>query len=831
MHRVIYILSFIVCHLSLFAQSGSVYQISSHFADINTEQERYNDLYDYLQILVDPTGNWTYTDVLKKKDQFTTNHTRTASNLDSVYWARLEFHASEAGKYLFSAGYPFDDYALVDIYYENGDSIVHQVGGAQRLAVEKTIRRSGSYFWVEVPKDTVLTVYLRLDNVAWKSDFWRRNPVSIYHIDPTSAPDLTGAYVLPDFPEDRVAVNSWEPNQISKFPGAYTVPSYWLTEPPKIISLGRYFEFFPDQECTFTLEELQAKWDDQAFLRGYKWFEFDFGSCYWAHLVVINPKPFAQSRTFAYFNYPWDEITYFLPDPTGRYEQFTAFPNEHQMEAFSFTIQALDTMSIYIRYPPRSYGYRSNGSMVDVEPEGLNQQQNLVGYKYFLCGGVIFFLVYCLLQLIVSRDKLLLNYFLSVLGTFIFLLMVLDDSQLFGFTQIFYLHLPNPGRSLLTAVAGTISAIGSLNFTGIAFQLNSTFPNLDRIRNYGVWIVLILGLIISVFEIWFWETESFYADKMHQFLHFFIYNFYALIAAFILFTSIKAVFRGVPLSRSFLIALLPFCLGVVVSNFGLFAFVSPFVRQFLFIAGMLLSTMLFGVLVAGRSNLLKLEKARAIQQKTQLENQLLLIESKALRAQMNPHFIFNCLNSIKSLIQEAANKQAVHYLNLFSKFIRKILQNSEEKQITLEEELEMSRLYIEMEKLRFEKSFTYKVEIDPGVDTSFFKVPPMILQPFLENAIWHGLMHKEGEREIKLEIKAKGEGVKCIVEDNGIGRQQAAALNLNRQHRHRSFGTRLILDRLQVNKDLFNSHFMVDIIDKMVNDQSAGTRVELVLEG
>ena len=136
-----------------------------------------------------------------------------------------------------------------------------------------------------------------------------------------------------------------------------------------------------------------------------------------------------------------------------------------------------------------------------------------------------------------------------------------------------------------------------------------------------------------------------------------------------------------------------------------------------------------------------------------------------------------------------------------------------------------------MEKLRFEKSFTFRLDVDPAVDTSFFRVPPMILQPFLENAIWHGLMHKDGEREIKLEIKPEGDGIKCIVEDNGIGREQAATLNLSRQHQHRSFGTRLILDRLKVNKELFNSHFVVNIIDKMTNGRAAGTRVELSLGG
>jgi sensor histidine kinase YesM len=244
---------------------------------------------------------------------------------------------------------------------------------------------------------------------------------------------------------------------------------------------------------------------------------------------------------------------------------------------------------------------------------------------------------------------------------------------------------------------------------------------------------------------------------------------------------------------------------------------------------MLLTLMLFGVLVASKNSLLKQEEHKAAQQKVILENELLQIESKALRAQMNPHFIFNCLNSIKSLIQEEANKKAIHYLTLFSKFIRNVLHYSEEKQITLEEELQLSKTYLEMEKLRFEKSFSYSLQIAPNVDTSFIKVPPMILQPFLENAIWHGLLHKDGERELKLTVQGEEDSIVCIIEDNGIGREQAKVLQLSTQKQHRSFGTQLTQDRLQVNNRLFNSQYLVNIIDKMIQGKAAGTRVELHL--
>ena len=240
--------------------------------------------------------------------------------------------------------------------------------------------------------------------------------------------------------------------------------------------------------------------------------------------------------------------------------------------------------------------------------------------------------------------------------------------------------------------------------------------------------------------------------------------------------------------------------------------------------------MLYGVLAGARINLMKKEEHDTARQQMQLQNELLQIESKALRAQMNPHFIFNCLNSIKSLIQEGEHKIAIHYLTLFADFIRNVLHYSEEKQISLDQELEISRLYLEMEKLRFESSFAYQIETDPGVDTSFIRVPPMILQPFLENAIWHGLLHKKGERLLKLEVRAQGEFVKCVIDDNGVGRMQASVWQNGPHAEHRSFGTKLIQDRLKINKLLFDHKFKVDIIDKMVNGTAVGTRVELSLE-
>ncbi len=128
-----------------------------------------------------------------------------------------------------------------------------------------------------------------------------------------------------------------------------------------------------------------------------------------------------------------------------------------------------------------------------------------------------------------------------------------------------------------------------------------------------------------------------------------------------------------------------------------------------------------------------------------------------LRSQMNPHFIFNSLNSIKLYIINNEKENAVYYLNKFSKLIRKILMASKEKEITLAEELETMDLYMNIENIRFSNEINYKTNISPDIDLQAIKVPSLILQPFLENALWHGLSSKKDNKNINLEITNENE--------------------------------------------------------------------------
>lgn len=212
------------------------------------------------------------------------------------------------------------------------------------------------------------------------------------------------------------------------------------------------------------------------------------------------------------------------------------------------------------------------------------------------------------------------------------------------------------------------------------------------------------------------------------------------------------------------------------------------------------------------------------QLKTEFNKKLAEIEMTALRAQMNPHFLFNCLNSINRFIVRSDPETASNYLTKFSRLIRMILQNSKSPTISLKSELEALTLYIEMEEMRFENRFDYDIHVADTVEADFIEVPPLLIQPYVENAIWHGLMHKETRGRLTVEVTREGEWLRCVVEDNGIGRRRAQELKSKSATRDKSMGMKITTDRLS----LYQSKTRVEVIDLMDNNgMAAGTRVVL----
>jgi hypothetical protein len=225
-------------------------------------------------------------------------------------------------------------------------------------------------------------------------------------------------------------------------------------------------------------------------------------------------------------------------------------------------------------------------------------------------------------------------------------------------------------------------------------------------------------------------------------------------------------------------------------------------------------------------NDLQLQKLEYEKSKVELQKQATELEMQALRAQMNPHFIFNSLNSVNRFILQNNKEQASEYLTKFSKLVRMILQNSQASLITLESELESLELYLDLEALRFNHHFTYKVKLSNDIDAEMLKVPPLIIQPYVENSIWHGLMHKEEKGQLDIEINMENNFLFIKITDDGIGRKQAAAHNSKYATNHKSVGLKITGERIAKIQGLHASESPVIINDLIYADGSAaGTEV------
>jgi len=214
----------------------------------------------------------------------------------------------------------------------------------------------------------------------------------------------------------------------------------------------------------------------------------------------------------------------------------------------------------------------------------------------------------------------------------------------------------------------------------------------------------------------------------------------------------------------------------------------------------------------------------------EFQQQATELEMQALRAQMNPHFIFNCLSSINRFILINKTEEASDYLTKFSRLIRMALHNSEKPLITLESELEALRLYLDLERLRFKNAFNYSICLINTIDINAVYIPPMLIQPFAENAIWHGLMHKKGIGCLDIQLCAAGKILTCSIIDNGIGRNMAAALNSRSAEKNKSMGVDITTGRLALLNKSKNEAAFLNIEDLMDDEgNGCGTRVVLTM--
>jgi sensor histidine kinase YesM len=236
----------------------------------------------------------------------------------------------------------------------------------------------------------------------------------------------------------------------------------------------------------------------------------------------------------------------------------------------------------------------------------------------------------------------------------------------------------------------------------------------------------------------------------------------------------------------------------------------------LLIGGVVLSFSSLALLLLSKQK----RNLEAYKRNIQIQSKTASTNLKALRMQMNPHFIFNALNSINYFIDRNEKQQASDYVAKFASLMRKILINSEKSQVLLGEDLELLRTYLEIELIRLEGKFSYSINIDPDVNKNNTLVPPGILQPFVENSIWHGITQMKEKGQIIIDIKKEEQMLVCLLSDNGVGRSGAISKNKG----YGSRGIDITKNRIEILNETKNCNARVKIIDK-----PQGVRVQIKL--
>jgi len=202
------------------------------------------------------------------------------------------------------------------------------------------------------------------------------------------------------------------------------------------------------------------------------------------------------------------------------------------------------------------------------------------------------------------------------------------------------------------------------------------------------------------------------------------------------------------------------------------------------------------------------------------------IALQSLRREMNPHFIFNSLNSVNQFIANNNEREANKYLTSYSNLMRNIMENSNKDYVTLSVEIDQLKKYLELEKLRFSDKFEYQFEIDPNLNSDSVMVPNMIIQPNLENAIWHGLRYKESTGLLKVKFLKEGNRTVVIVDDNGIGLTESKNVKTKNQKLHESLGLKNVRERIRLLNDIHKADIRFELTEKTGKENGVLVRIE-----
>jgi sensor histidine kinase YesM len=433
----------------------------------------------------------------------------------------------------------------------------------------------------------------------------------------------------------------------------------------------------------------------------------------------------------------------------------------------------------------------------------------LISYG-FLISVLFFVALFVVLFYVLDHQKYYLYYGFYTISIALFNLWEYEHSPYF---HLLFSYLPSLKFTGNSNIYVFLAHIFYFLFIFEFLKLNKTFPRIAKIFQ---WVISFLALILLADIVILFIIKrldwSLWLYELFQ-------NIFPILNIFLLVMIFRAkgrVARNIQIGSSFLM------LGGLMGFLTHFFNNTPFVLlridpSIVFVGGTLLEVFFFSIAIGIRSY--KVQKEKDSLYKAVKESEL-----RTLRSQINPHFVFNSLNSIKSYILTHRSTEAAEYLTDFSTLMRSILQHSKEQLIPLKDELETALLYVRLEQLRFEDNFEFVYDLDPNIAIDEIQIPPMLLQPYIENAIKHGLMNKEGKKRLMLKIE-QSEKIKITIEDNGIGREQASLLRKNTP-KYQSMGMEINTERVNLLSQTNDLHIEIIINDiKTKNGKTEGTSV------
>ncbi|OJW80685.1 MAG: hypothetical protein BGO59_35060 [Spirosoma sp. 48-14] len=566
--------------------------------------------------------------------------------------------------------------------------------------------------------------------------------------------------------------------------------------------------------------------------------------------------------------HPTDTIRLFYDCWQGLY--INVYENNHQLAHVGVGVVrpkgSPNTSAVLVRIPPgQTYIYyvQSISQVMSVLPivsllytpeaiyrttlENAYLESPLLVYLSLLTGSLLFMSLFAFYSYWLNRDKAFLYYGLYTLMGFYLTVQHIDDR--FGLDLF---RLPRLPLALLIV----FYAFFMNHLLAIRLQQPRIWP----------WVKALLGLAF-VEIVWTGLEELtgvlFLSNN-------FLYRFKLLPAWLLLLLITLALIRSqVPIKKYLLVGVATLIVLAFVPQFlnpfvpNLPARIEIFVNNpgFWSLTGVAIESLCFAMALAYRSRLVelentslhthytqelekqltdrtaeiqiqsqRLEEQRIRQLELSFEQKLAETEMTALRAQMNPHFIFNCLNSIKLYATENNAAKASDYLTKFSRLIRLVLENSRSERVTLRNELDALQLYLDMEAMRFKTKLRFAIEVAESIDTEFVEIPPLLLQPYVENAIWHGLMHKleGGSVQVRVEQPADNR-LRIIITDDGIGRAKAAELKSKSAMPQKSFGMNVTSERIALINQLYKTQTHIQLTD-LIDPEGHPAGTEVVVE-